>query len=167
MASTQLKTENTNMINKLLTVPGIATLIVSNFDKKDTKSFKAMLFIINDTRFRHEIYPNFYDFKTRVVKNQMITQIRLLLIIVDNIPPYMVGKYESVCKIFDYMVDENNIDNLHMLGKKFGKTINDKLIEFSTLKLVNYEDGVVNVAIRMNDYREKMKEYLEWSLMSL
>jgi hypothetical protein len=153
MTSAKLKTENTNTMNKLLTLPGIATLIVSNFDKDDKTSFKSMLFIINDKRYRHELDPNFTDWRKISIKKRMIAQIKLNL---DIANACKVWKHENFCKVFDYLVDNNT--HLYILGKQFGIAVNLKLTEFSIVRREH------DIYPQIKEYQESLKDYLEWSL---
>ena len=169
----QLFLKDTSMASfklDVLKTPGIVSQIAKHLEQTD-ETLVSLFLTVNDVRFRHEMMPycqTFKDAHTKVVlmiekarKMQMIqkhlqTNLMEFINIADLCEGYAHKKI-GIIGIYEYLCD--NVDDLHLLGKQFGKTIGNKIID--VLNDMEHDDE--DFYLLMLSYEETLRSYLIWA----
>lgn len=116
----------------VLCTQGISTLIAEKLHHTDT-GLKSFCILLNDERFRHELEP----FKRVITETQRAEkENNIKKILMSNVKALldkcevtsgMKKRLKIVIQIYEYLCNEK--DNLFLLGKNFGKTVENKMIE--------------------------------------
>jgi cellulose biosynthesis protein BcsQ len=165
----------------VLTTPGIASQIAKHFDEKDD-TLVSLFLTVNDERFRQELLPycktfqnNWNDMllkmeeerrmmllkmeeerRTEARKKSLLRTIKEYIQVVERCEGYdyvkigCIGMYEFIC---------DNMEDIPLLGKKFGTSVGNNLYEL----IQNMEEDDDEFYSIMSYYEEKLWNYLEWA----
>lgn len=158
-----------------LTTPGILTQIVSKLDFNDT-CITSLYLLINNSQIRYELQPfinnistynrdqhvkrmkEIQEKKTERLKSKMIIKIREYINDVE-FSERTSQKIPIILELFDYL--HKNISNLHLLGKSFGKSLDERIDRFI---IDGTRKHIPHFVAAMHEKRAIFQDYINWSL---
>ena len=119
-----------------ITTPGIASNIATHLSPEDC-ALKGLFVLTNDARYRHELVPFTEPLKKE--HERKILEQDLQLFMLNELKPIMANIYSCqrglprlvpIKQLYAFLFD--NIDSVHLLGKKFGTTMCERHCAFLT-----------------------------------
>lgn len=172
----------------VLKTPGIASQVAKHFDEKDD-TLVSLFLTVNDARFREELLPYCRTFQNdwkdmlarkeklrlrqeeanrkwllkmeeerriQAIKKSLLKTMKEYIEIVEGCEGY---DYAKIGYIGMYEFISDNIDDLPLLGKKFGKSVGNNLYDL----IENMEPDDDEFYSIMSYYEENLWGYLEWA----
>lgn len=175
-----VQTRNMIQQDKLLdhlTTPGILTQIISKLAFND-KGITGLYLLVNNEALRKELQPfvdnlSNHNHKKHLLRMEKIQQKkieRLKMKLVAKMRYYVneidlldrtSQKLPIILEMFDYL--ENNTENLHLLGKTFGNSLNNSINRFI---IDGTKKHLPDFVVRMHETRLILKDFIDWSLSS-
>lgn len=152
----------------ILTTPGIITQIANQLSIDDI-GFKGLFLLVNDQHYRYELQPftdiiklNHFNEKQKI---QMIYDLQEYFIKFNDLTDTMT-KANSIIEMYQYLV--NNIEYLHLLHKRFGIIVKNKLDELITqINDEQFNEFDIHYKIfllsKFHQLKVKLKTYFDWA----
>lgn len=157
-----------------LTTPGILTQIVSKLNFND-QGISSLYLLVNNINLRYELQPyidnisnyNHEKYMTRMKKKQEKKNERLKSRMIMKIRQYINDfdfsertsqKIPIILELFDYL--EKNITHLHLLGKSFGKSLDERIDRFI---IDGTRKHIPHFVATMHEKRAIFQDYINWS----
>tara|TARA_Y100000385_G_C12652403_1_gene450089 strand:- start:18 stop:557 length:540 start_codon:yes stop_codon:yes gene_type:complete len=158
-----------------LTTPGIITQIISKLNFND-QGISSLYLLVNNIHLRYELQPfidniskyNHELHLLRIKKKQEKKHERLKSRMIMKIRQYINDfdfsertsqKIPIILELFDYL--ENNITHLHLLGKSFGKSLDERIDRFI---IDGTRKHLSDFVATMHEKRVIFQDYINWSL---
>ena len=148
----------------VLTTPGIVSEIASKLPSTD-KGIVGLFMMVNNSDLRYELQP-FIDaialhngnkfFEKR--RGEIVRDLATMLNNMDK-PMSIQNKAELVIQMFEYFCSLG--DDIYLLGKRFSKTMNDKL---HSLDQESIDSGLHDLPPKLEVFKTKLSYYIEWGM---